>query len=1465
MAKRLLIPLALILWAVCAPANADSYHCRAELRDRYGLPVAGHRVILRALAEDGQGRPVIEVGRDEGLTGADGTRLLSVHTDSGVSMLRCSAAAGDPALRGRFRSALAVLHEPGDNLPAGAEVALAPDIAPNADVVVPFEGLKDEEGVAQARLYQSGDYDHVIVMPEPFNRREQDPEFGRRTEYELWRKFEVLLPTLHAQGYDVWIVQARLAGENIHEQAAAFAQALAHAAQHEGGPAGGKVVGAGFSLAGPVLRIATARWQSDAAWRTALGLPETVPASLLVFGDAPLRGAQVNVGIQKVLWERDKQGLMNLNSCTAQQLIRSGIASPNATPGANERRFRELGAEISFGGPGTCDYMGGTQCYCERGPAVESLGPNHDGWAVGIRKIAFSNGSWDSSSIQCYGGERDEDSAGTDLCPRDPGGSGPWVPQIGSVIARLEVDNTPPFPTCSLGNIDFRATLDGGGLGDLEAGSRHDGLLDRSDRFDPAEIEDILTRIGAILGQCDTARIVQHYAPAFIPIRSALATDTPYGNGPFDATRANDHHTFHEKVPASMLEWLLEEVSTATGGPGPGGGGNDNVRPRAPSDLEARPVPFQSNQIELSFRDNSFNERGFAIYRMRAGEGIWRPVADLDPNDTHHVDEVPFLPQSPDTTAYYFYKVQAYNTAGSSEWSNRGDARMYNLDPLRPITDEPKSCTQSLRPRFRWFGAKYASSFYVHVADDETGEDLYDNQWHVGNELVLPQTLVAGRRYSYIVQAQNNVGRSPWSERRYFIPQCTPLTAPVLAEPRGCVSATRPLLDWDPVPNARGYVVKLREVSTTPGVDDRWVYPAESLPWTTDDRFPVGVDLTPGREYWYQVKAGDTVNSGPWSTIRHFTVQCPANPPPGIASPISPFGQVQTSTPTYRWETAHHATSYHLFVRARADGAIAHEAIVAAGAACTATECEVTPAEPLAPGNYYFEVQSRNAVGVARVGPFHNFTVPLLPALGIADATVAEGAAGQVEVHVVVTLASAATHPVRMRLRTVDDGAHTPADYIARDEVITIAPGDLTQTLVVRVRGDLTHEATERLFVRVSDLQGAGAADTEAVVTITDDDPLPSLSVDDEHRLEPVLGSQASYAFNVRLRGATEVPADVPFVVQSCTATAGADYSAAASGSVHFEPGTASRAVPYQLLGDNDVEGHELFTLALGAPSGATLAKGYGNATLVEHQGPVLGIVRADFDGDGNNDLVWHDAMTNRYGTWSLQGPDRVADTAFDPPAPADANWTLVGVADFNRDAKPDLLWRNLDSGRLSVWFMNGVKRDSAQVIDGRTDATVVGVADFGSGLSPDILWRANDRLGNLSVWFLDGLTVRSEQALTPSAPASSNWVLQTLADFDEDGKQDLLWRNATSGALVAWLMNGTTRVNGLPLEPAALADPAWQLQSAFDIDADGSTDLVWQHQSSGKVVSWLMNGLTRRCGAYVIDDAGTARVVGPR
>jgi len=43
--------------------------------------------------------------------------------------------------------------------------------------------------------------------------------------------------------------------------------------------------------------------------------------------------------------------------------------------------------------------------------------------------------------------------------------------------------------------------------------------------------------------------------------------------------------------------------------------------------------------------------------------------------------------------------------------------------------------------------------------------------------------------------------------------------------------------------------------------------------------------------------------------------------------------------------------------------------------------------------------------------------------------------------------------------------------------------------------------------------------------------------------------------------------------------------------------------------------------------------------------------------------------------------------------------WQIRGVADFNGDRQPDLLWHNQTTGALYVWFLKGLNATGASFL----------------------------------------------------------------------------------------------------------------------------------------------------------------------
>ncbi len=81
------------------------------------------------------------------------------------------------------------------------------------------------------------------------------------------------------------------------------------------------------------------------------------------------------------------------------------------------------------------------------------------------------------------------------------------------------------------------------------------------------------------------------------------------------------------------------------------------------------------------------------------------------------------------------------------------------------------------------------------------------------------------------------------------------------------------------------------------------------------------------------------------------------------------------------------------------------------------------------------------------------------------------------------------------------------------------------------------------------------------------------------------------------------------------------------------------------------------------------------------------------------------------------------------------------------------------------------------------------------------------------------------------------------VADFDGDGKSDILWRNSVTGENMIWLVNGTTLSSSAQI--ATEADLNWSIARVEDFDGDGKPDILWRNSTTGQDAIWLMNGVT--------------------
>lgn len=264
-----------------------------------------------------------------------------------------------------------------------------------------------------------------------------------------------------------------------------------------------------------------------------------------------------------------------------------------------------------------------------------------------------------------------------------------------------------------------------------------------------------------------------------------------------------------------------------------------------------------------------------------------------------------------------------------------------------------------------------------------------------------------------------------------------------------------------------------------------------------------------------------------------------------------------------------------------------------------------------------------------------------------------------------------------------------------------------------------------------------------------------------------------------------------------------------------------------------------------GLGSGTFAATAVALATVADTNWRV--VASADFNRDGAGDIVWRNSATGDTAVWFMNFSEYLG--AADLGRVTDQNWIVAGAADFTGDNQVDLLWHNTKTGDVSLWVLNGTSFSSAVLLPRVSDVNwqIVGVGEFGGPTGPDILWR-NARSGATAVWYMNGSAYASAGDVSPNAPASDvNWQVVATLDLDLDGDADITWRNALTGQMQSWIMDGPTQIaaftNVTRADPwRAQGQRTWRTLLAGDANGDHIRDITWRNANSGGVLFWLLN-----------------------
>ncbi len=217
---------------------------------------------------------------------------------------------------------------------------------------------------------------------------------------------------------------------------------------------------------------------------------------------------------------------------------------------------------------------------------------------------------------------------------------------------------------------------------------------------------------------------------------------------------------------------------------------------------------------------------------------------------------------------------------------------------------------------------------------------------------------------------------------------------------------------------------------------------------------------------------------------------------------------------------------------------------------------------------------------------FSNAVTASLPQISItpADVPVVEGNTGTTDYAFTVTLDKPSTQEITVNY-TTNDGTATLADndYVDNDGSLTFAAnpfgaGAASQTITVTGNGDTIAELDETFSVTIESPNTVGIVEGAATATgtILNDDPLPSISIDDVSVNE----ADGQATFTITASEASGFAVSFDFVTTDGSAIAGSDYTAL-NQPVEIPIGETSVTVDVPIVEDLLPEPDEVFTVTL--------------------------------------------------------------------------------------------------------------------------------------------------------------------------------------------------------------------------------------------------------------------------------------------
>jgi hypothetical protein len=244
-----------------------------------------------------------------------------------------------------------------------------------------------------------------------------------------------------------------------------------------------------------------------------------------------------------------------------------------------------------------------------------------------------------------------------------------------------------------------------------------------------------------------------------------------------------------------------------------------------------------------------------------------------------------------------------------------------------------------------------------------------------------------------------------------------------------------------------------------------------------------------------------------------------------------------------------------------------------------------------------------------------------------------------------------------------------------------------------------------------------------------------------------------------------------------------------------------------------------------------------------------------DFNDDSKDDILWFKPGSGSASSWLMNGLVKTGGGSLSLAVPA--TWQFQGVGATDQTGKTFIFWRNTASGLFHIWKLSGNEVEDEGVLENAaplsSDWSVIAFCDVDGDIDADMILR-NASTGSVVAWILDNHSLVGISTIG----SSSGLTFLAKADLNGDRRDDLVWKTA-GGVVKGWILNGATIVKDDSFANSGAISDDWSIHAVADLDGDGCDDLVWRNASNGNCNAWRMVGTHKASGGVIAQGVSSS------